>query len=413
MPSASRIHAFSGSKPLLGLRRSAMVACAAMPLRSLARPWRAPEALSTRRGPRTRASSSSSTASRIAAGPPVSPPARRCGRSRRDQHHLVLRPHRTRCAGPAHVRQHDEVGVLRREHRGFRRARPRRAGAERHQHLAGVFRSPSVRAMSTVGASSRVHVPSSFGRLPSIGSAAGSRPCGAAVDDVPVGQRERRSKHRLGRPRGSVLDAGRRGHLQVRGEQDDAPRRAAAPPRRATPIRPEEGLPRKRTPSTGCGVRPLVTITRASPVSEPSSSCSMRAAISRGSARRPTPPSSSGFVGLDQLEPSATAAAPRWPALRALTRCRSSSRSASTGRELPASAAGQHVVRNCRNRPACSVCTQRRRAGRRQVRMASAPASGASASDHSRQRIARCPWPRQPDHIVACFDQQARQLTPW
>ena len=63
----------------------------------------------------------------------------------------------------------------------------------------------------------------------------------------------------------------------------------------ATPIRPDERLPRKRTLSSGSRVPPAVTSTRF-PDSVPetgASNSSMRAAIASGSAIRPSPTSPS------------------------------------------------------------------------------------------------------------------------
>ena len=77
-----------------------------------------------------------------------------------------------------------------------------------------------------------------------------------------------------------------------------ASRTTSAPRRRAssasaTPMRPDERLPTKRTASTASRVPPAVTSTRLPASDGGASSCSTRAAISSGSAIRPTPHSPS------------------------------------------------------------------------------------------------------------------------
>ena len=119
---------------------------------------------------------------------------------------------------------------------------------------------------------------------------------GGEQRDVDVGERERGVEHRLGGRRRDRLDAeGRRGRRgSRRAGSTSAPRRRASSAS-ATPIRPDERLPTKRTLSSGSRVPPAVTSTRR-PARQPgASSCSTRAAISSGSAIRPTPHSPSAI----------------------------------------------------------------------------------------------------------------------
>ena len=190
----------------------------------------------------------------------------------------------------------DEVGVLRLEH-GALSLEPVLTvlGSEHDEDLPRRFRSASRLATSSVGASSTVQARSSFGRL------AAMRLGRPVVGDRGGEQRRRRRRRAQARrrasPRRSASESSRR-RAAPRPARLAASRITSAPRRRAssasaTPMRPDERLPTNRTLSSGSRVPPAVTSTRL-PASDPgASSCSTRAAISSGSASRPTPHSPS------------------------------------------------------------------------------------------------------------------------
>ena len=192
-----------------------------------------------------------------------------------------------------------------------------------------VFRSPSVRAMSTVGASSSVQVPSSFGPLaldrlerPVVGDG------GCEQGDVEVCERECGVEHRLGRRCRQHLDAVRRRHLRLAASSTTSAPRRRASSASATPMRPDERLPTKRTLSIGSRVPPAVTITRR-PASEPGREQLLDAGgdlLGLGKpADAPLALGELAFVGPDQLDAPRERAARRSRGSRRATTCAGSS----------------------------------------------------------------------------------------
>ena len=231
----------------------------------------------------------------------------RAGRRRaRDEHDLVLGRVEAD-VGPPHVVEDDEVGVFFVEHRALA-LQPRLAvlGAEGDEHLAR--RASARRARGRCPPSARAR-PSS-GSSPSAASPRALRR--PVVRDR--GCEQRTSTSASASAASSIASRGRRRdrlHAGRRGTARFAASRTTSAPRRrassasATPIRPDERLPRKRTASIGSRVPPAVTSTRLP------ASVARREQLRRSRARsRPAPPSAHAplafghlaFVRPDQLD---------------------------------------------------------------------------------------------------------------
>ena len=250
--------------------------------------------------------------------------------------------------------------------------------------------------MSAVGSSSTVHGSSLFGALarerrgrPVVGDGGGEQ------RDVDVGERERGVEHRLGGRRRDRLDAGRRRHGEVRGEQHDV---GAAPP----------GLLGERDahPAGGAVADEADRVERLAgaaggdehaPAGEASAARAAArrgAAISSGSAIRPTPHSPSA-VSPSSGPTSSTPRASERLGVRARRRVRPHARvhrrrdeHRARGARAPPRSAGCRRARARASR-ACSRCRARRRAGRRGSGAGRGPRSPAGARAPGRSRPGR------------------------
>ena len=158
-------------------------------------------------------------------------------------------------------------------------------------------------------------------------------------------------------------------------ERFAASRTTSAPRRRAssasaTPIRPDERLPTKRTASTASRVPPAVTSTRLPGERrrrEQLRRPARRSRPARPSARRPTRPRPSRPRRARSAPPRARAASRRSRASPGAPTCAGSSparRAPARGARAPPRSAGCRPARERASR-ACWPCTARRRAGRR------------------------------------------------
>ena len=216
--------------------------------------------------------------------------------------------------------------------------------------------------------------------------------------DVDVGERKRGVEHRLGGRRRNRLDAvAAPATCRLAASRiTSAPRRRASSAS-ATPMRPDERLPTKRTLSSGSRVPPAVTSTRGRRASRARAAArrARRSPRAPRAARPPTRPRPARLRRGRRARRRARRSALDIRARRRVRpharvhRRRDEHRPAMGERRL-----GEHVVGDARARawPACSPCTARRRADRRASDAGRGPpsAAGAPARGTSPRATNRC-----------------------
>ena len=259
-----------------------------------------PEAAGGPPGRSRRRRSSNRAAARPRRGSPprsrASAPSRRAARRRGRRARPRSRSRRTRCRCARDVVEDDEIGVLLVELPPLPlETRVAEIGAEGDEQLTrGLALAEQA---GDVGRRLELERPG----LGVLGALVASAATGPVVGDrrgeqrdVHVLEGEGGVEHRLGGRRRDRLDAGRARARRGSPRAGRRRRRGAAPPRRGRhPSVPTSGCRRTGPASTGSRVPPAVTRTRLPARLPGASSCSIRAAISSGSAMRPTPHSPS------------------------------------------------------------------------------------------------------------------------